>query len=219
MSMAKGPFRRPKWRDDYIPTCDEWLFWWSIKCDQDWVVDFFDEYTVSSEKNISEKFEQIKSSLLALKQDIESETKTSLQSYFNQLIMPDWQEWAPSLLFGAASTGQEMSTRPGGYRVLGNHCDWWITASLTARGTAEGVMTLTGPPPPPLGNARFGVTVVSTTGVNTDGRGLTAVLNGGVISFFKGQDTGEPANAVTDRDVEDAASISLSGWYQIEDED
>lgn len=131
----------------------------------------------------------------------------------------NWQNFTPTVSFGGSNENQSSSGTIGGYRTNGNHCDWWVTFSMIFKGTSTGAMTMTGLPLPALGSALFGVNVVSATGINTDGKPLNALLSTDTVSFFKGQNTGEPASIVTDKDVENAASFSLTGWYQIEDDD
>ncbi|MCL1515243.1 hypothetical protein [Parasaccharibacter sp. TMW2.1890] len=130
-----------------------------------------------------------------------------------------WQSFTPTVAFGSRDENQSTSSKTGGYRIIGNHCDWWATCNMIFKGTSTGPMTMTGLPQPALGGALFGVTVANATGINTDGQPLHALLSTDTVSFFKNQNTGEPTNVVTDEDVENAASFSLTGWYQIEDND
>lgn len=142
---------------------------------------------------------------------------TAMKEAFIQSLSPDWVPFAPSLLFGGSNAGQLNSGQTGGYRVVGNHCNWWVTCNLIFAGSGSGQMTMTGLPVPAAAGALFKADVVSATGLNTNGGAVNAVLSGTVVSFYKNQDTGNLSNAIMNTDVENAASISLSGWYQIED--
>jgi len=126
-----------------------------------------------------------------------------------------WQEWSPSLMFGAGNSNMSVSYPNAGFTTRANMLWFWVSVRLTFKGSSTGPVTLSGLPHPSVGNFSFPVNV-RTTGVATDGSAATAYVTNGLITLFRGASTNDQANVAIDADLENAATIDISGWYPIE---
>ena len=94
-------------------------------------------------------------------------------------------------------------------------CFWWATVSLVFKGDSTGQATITGLPQMAVGNGLFKADVVSVTGIASTGLPITGVVQGNIITLYKGQNAGDVSQICTDVDFENAASISLQGSFPV----
>lgn len=125
-----------------------------------------------------------------------------------------WQPWTPSLMLGAGNAGMSVSYPNAGFTTRANLLWFWVSVRLTYKGSSAGPVTISGLPHPSVGNFAFPVNV-RTTGVATDGAAASAYVTNGLITLFRGAATNDQSNVATDADLENAATIDISGWYPI----
>jgi len=148
------------------------------------------------------------------------DTESALGDYLISQILgflgvDGWVPWTPALLLGNGNDGMQVSYPVAGYTTRANMLWFWLSVRLTYKGTSSGPVTIKGLPNPSVGNFSFPVTL-RTTGMATDGTPATAEVTNGLITLFHGSNTNDPSNVATDADLENAATLDISGWYPIE---
>lgn len=131
------------------------------------------------------------------------------------LSPPLWQPWDPVIEFGGFSAGQITGTTTASYFLWGGVCFWWATVSLVFKGDSTGQATITGLPQVADGSGIFRAEVVSVTGIASNGLPINGVVQGNIITLYKGQNAGDVSQICTDADFENAASISLQGSFPV----
>jgi hypothetical protein len=134
--------------------------------------------------------------------------------------------WTPNLAFGGASTGITYSLQNGRYMKLGNMVEVWGALTLTSKGSASGLASITGLPfaintntsalgslSIPIGN----VVLNSVTFVTGSGTAswfvLTPVSLGGTALFFNGNIGGSVGAGLTDANFSNGSTIYFSARY------
>lgn len=131
------------------------------------------------------------------------------------LAAPQWQPWTPVLELGGFSAGQIAGTTSASYYVWGGLCVWWATVSLVYKGDSTGQVTITGLPVTADGSGQYKADIVSCTGIASNGQPLTGVVQGNVITLFRGQNASDVSQILTDADLENAASVSIQGYFPV----
>lgn len=125
--------------------------------------------------------------------------------------------FTPALLFGGESSGMEVSYPTCSYVATGMTVTFILQISLIYKGASTGSASISGLPYPCMGGVSYPVNILAT-GVNTDGNTIAAAIQANRIVLMKTPSISGSYDLVSDTDVENAATFTISGTYIMETE-
>lgn len=125
--------------------------------------------------------------------------------------------FTPALLFGGESSGMEVSYPTCSYVATGSNVAFILQISLIYKGASTGSASISGLPYPCIGGVSYPVNILAT-GVNTDGNTIAAAIQADRIVLMKTPSSSGSYDLVSDTDVENAATFTISGTYIMETE-
>jgi hypothetical protein len=137
----------------------------------------------------------------------------------NPLSLDWYQEgtWTPVLNFGGATTGITYSNQVGSYTRIGNRVYFDMYLALTSKGSATGLVSISGLPFPQNAAfpANYAVSVSGMNGALGDANIDANINNANTSSITIQKQTASVRTTLTDADFTNTSNLNISGVYRV----